>query len=278
MERHSDQHLYSLEITGDKMEDRLSDACHLRNLRLLRVLYLDPSVMMVKDSLLNQIGMSNHLRFLRIGTEVKSLPSSFSNLWNLETLWIENERSTLFKHKYSGALFSDKLVVEFSFPVLWNFPLTSDSLSTIARLPNLEELFLSSTIMQKEEWNMGEEDTFENLKYLELYEVTLAKWEVGEESFPVLEKLVLWECHKLREIPPNFGDICSLKIIKLVESPQLEDSALAIKQYVEDIMGVEKLQILDLNNIPLSKTGFSPLFRCLETKFTRVVYNVFDEF
>ncbi|KAF3669773.1 hypothetical protein FXO37_08847 [Capsicum annuum] len=207
------------------MEDRLSDACHLRNLRLLRVLYLDPSVMMVKDSLRNQIGMSNHLRFLRIGTEVKSLPSSFSNLWNLETLWIENERSTL-----------------------------------------------------KEEWNMGEEDTFENLKYLELYEVTFAKWDVGEESFTVLEKLVLWECHKLREIPPNFGDICSLKIIKLVESPQLEDSALAIKQYVEDIMGVEKLQILDLNNIPLSKTGFSPLFRCLETKFTRVVYNVFDEF
>ncbi|PHT77662.1 hypothetical protein T459_15714 [Capsicum annuum] len=101
---------------------------------------------------------------------------------------------------------------------------------------------------------MGEEDTFENLKFLYLDEVTLAKWEFGEESFPVLEKLELWGCHKLTEIPPNFGDIGSLKIIKLVKSPQLEDSALEITQYVEDNTGVDKLQILGPNDIPLSKT------------------------
>ncbi|PHT44450.1 hypothetical protein CQW23_13608 [Capsicum baccatum] len=51
--------------------------------------------MMVKDSLLNEICMLNHLRFLRIGSEVKFLPSSFSNLWNLETLLVDNELSTL---------------------------------------------------------------------------------------------------------------------------------------------------------------------------------------
>ncbi|XP_047269317.1 protein TRANSPORT INHIBITOR RESPONSE 1-like [Capsicum annuum] len=160
---------------------------------------------------------------------------------------------------------------------LWDFPLTSDSLSTIAKLPNLKELFLRRTIIG-EEWNMGEEDTFENLKFLYLDEVTLAKWEFGEESFPVLEKLELWGCHKLTEIPPNFGDIGSLKIIKLVKSPQLEDSALEITQYVEDNTGVDKLQILGPNDIPLSKTGSSLLFFCLQTKFMRVVYNVFDEF
>ncbi|XP_047259605.1 putative late blight resistance protein homolog R1B-23, partial [Capsicum annuum] len=93
--RHSGKHLYSLLISGDKMENRLSDACHLRHLRLLRVLSLDPSFMMVKDSLLNEIGMLNHLRFVRIGSEVKSLPSSFSNLWNLQTLLVDNELSTL---------------------------------------------------------------------------------------------------------------------------------------------------------------------------------------
>ncbi|PHT77860.1 hypothetical protein T459_15912 [Capsicum annuum] len=89
---------------------------------------------------------------------------------------------------------------------------------------------------------MREEDTFENLKYLNLTEVTLAKWEVGEESFPVIEKLVLRKCHMLKEIPPSFGDICSLKIIKLVESPHVEDSAKKIKQYVED-MGGDELQL-----------------------------------
>ncbi|PHT44643.1 hypothetical protein CQW23_13801 [Capsicum baccatum] len=138
---------------------------------------------------------------------------------------------------------------DFHFPlnlkklVLHDFPLTSDSLSTITRLPNLENFCLERKIKQGEEWNMGEEDTFVNLKYLALEEVTLAKWEFGEESFPMLEKLKLCECRKLTEIPPNFRDIGSLKIIQLVESPQLEDSALEIKQYVEDIMQRE-LEIL----------------------------------
>ncbi|KAM3234340.1 hypothetical protein P3L10_019700 [Capsicum annuum] len=360
--RHSGKHLYSLLISGDKMENCLSDACHLRHLRLLRVLNLDPSFMMVKDSLLNEIGMLNHLRFVRIGSEVKSLPSSFSNLWNLQTLLVDNELSTLvllprlwdlaklrvlsigacsfydmdtnepiviaedsklenlrelrtlvlsysketedifirfpnlqrlvfdlkeswdystkqywfpnldflteleflrvdFKSSNtndSGPSLATNWSWDFHFPSnlkllsLWDFPLSSDSLSTIARLPNLKELFLPRTIIQGEEWNMGEEDTFENLKFLFLGEVTLAKWEVGEKSFPVLEKLDLRGCRKLEEIPPGFGDICSLKIIKLVKSPQLEDSAKKMKQFVED-MGGNELQVLGQNNIPLFK-------------------------
>ncbi|CAN4102247.1 unnamed protein product [Withania somnifera] len=100
---------------------------------------------------------------------------------------------------------------------------------------------------------MGEEDTFENLKFLKLEKVNLAKWEVGEESCPALEKLELWECPKLEEIPPSFGDIYSLKIIKLVESPQLNDSAKNIKEYVEEITGEDKLQIIGPNDNPLFK-------------------------
>ncbi|KAF3652920.1 putative late blight resistance protein -like protein R1B-14-like [Capsicum annuum] len=347
MKRHSGKHLYSLEIAGDEMKD---DACHLRDLRLLRVLILYPSFITVKDSLLNEIGMLNHLRYLHIGTEVKSLPPSFSNLLNLETLLVTNKVSTLvllpriwdlvklgvlsvqydcsfidldidepivitedsklenlrelrtlvlsysketedifirfpnlqrfifvlkescdysterywfpkldFLDKldflrvefessntnYSGPSLPKNWSWDFHFPSnlrkleFWDFPLASNSLSTIVRLPNLEELFLTRTIMQGEEWNMGEEDTFENLKYLYLEEVTLAKWEFEVESFPVLEKLELSVCHKLSEIPPNFGDIGSLKIIKLDESPQLEDSAQKIKEYVEYMMGGE---------------------------------------
>ncbi|CAN4101965.1 unnamed protein product [Withania somnifera] len=100
---------------------------------------------------------------------------------------------------------------------------------------------------------MREEENFQKLKFLKLREVNLAKWEVGEESFPVLEKLELWGCHKLEEIPHSFGDIYSLKFIKLVQSPQLEDSAKNIKEYVKDMTGKDKLQILGLNNIPLFK-------------------------
>ncbi|WMV32115.1 hypothetical protein MTR67_025500 [Solanum verrucosum] len=99
-----------------------------------------------------------------------------------------------------------------------------------------------------------DEDTFGNLKFLKLEEVILAKWKVGDESFPVLEKLDLLECYKLEEIPPSFGDIGSLNIIKLVRSPdQLEDSAMKIKEYAEDMRGGDKLQVLGPNNIPLFK-------------------------
>ncbi|KAF3618115.1 dolichyl-diphosphooligosaccharide--protein glycosyltransferase subunit DAD1 [Capsicum annuum] len=353
MKRPSGKHLYFLEITGDEMEDHLSDACHLRHLRLLRVLILRSSFMRVKDSLLNEIGMLNHLRCLEIRTEVKSLPSSFSNLWNLETLLVDNKGSTLvllprildlvklrelsmdrcsffdmdtdepilitensklenlkelgtlvlsysketkdiFKRfpnlqelsfvlkeswdysteRYwfpkldfltnleflnvefessntndSGPSLAKNQSWDFHFPsnlktlVLYDFRLTSDSLSTIARLPNLEELFVLRTIIREEEWTRGEEDTFVNLKFLFLREVTFAKWEFGEESFPVLEKLQLCKCHMLEEIPTNFGDIGSLKIIELVKSPQLEDSALKIKQYVEDMTGGDTLKV-----------------------------------
>ncbi|XP_015160128.1 putative late blight resistance protein homolog R1A-3 isoform X3 [Solanum tuberosum] len=361
--RHSGKHLYSLRINGDKLDDHLSDTFHLRHLRLLRALYLDPSFIKVNDSLLNEICMLNHLRYLRIGTEVKYLPLSFSSLWNLETLWVDNEESTLIllpriwdliklrvlvmtacsffdmdtdepilvaeDTKLENLTLLEKLVLsywkdtediferfpnlqdlsfelkeswdysteqywfpkldflteledltvefersntndsgssaaincpwDFHFPSnlkklsLYDFPLISDSLSTIARLPNLEELYLYDTIIHGEEWNMGEEDTFENLKCLKLQRVTLAKWEVGEESFPALEKLKLEGCCDLEEIPPSFGDIWSLKIIKLVESPQLEDSAMKIKVYAEDMRGGDELQVVGRKNIPLYK-------------------------
>ncbi|PHT77696.1 hypothetical protein T459_15748 [Capsicum annuum] len=283
--------------------------------------------------------MLNHLRFLSIGIEVKSLPSSFSNLWNLETLHVNNKVSTLVlllsiwdlaklrvlymtscsfldmdtdepiliaehsklenlrdlrtlvlsysketedifirfpnlqrltfvlkeswdysKERYwfpkldflteleelrvdfkssntndSGLPLATNWSWDFHFPsnlkilLLSDFPMTSGSLSTIARLLNLEELFLTRTIIQGEEWNMGEEDK-------------LCESQIFEFGW---------------KIPPNFGDFGSLKIIKLVKSPQLEDSALEIKQSVEDMTGEDKLQILGSNNIPLSKTEVS---------------------
>ncbi|XP_004240523.2 NBS-LRR resistance protein-like protein isoform X1 [Solanum lycopersicum] len=361
--RHSGKHLYSLGINGDQLDDSVSDAFHLRHLRLLRVLDLDNSFIMVNDSLLNEICMLNHLRYLRIGTEVKYLPLSFSNLWNLEILSVNNKESTLillpriwdlvklralfvsacsffdmdadesiliaedtklenlrilgelvisylkdtknifkrfpnlqvlqFELKESwdysteqywfpkldclteleqlsvsfessntnhiGSSVATNRPWDFHFPsnlkqlLLSDFPLTSDSLSTIARLHNLEELSLYDAIIQGEEWNMGEEDTFMNLKFLNLRLPTLSKWEVGEESFPNLEKLKLQGCGKLEEIPPSFGDIYSLKFIKIVKSPQLEYSALKIKEYAEEMRGGSELQILGQKNIPLFK-------------------------
>ncbi|KAH0748324.1 hypothetical protein KY290_027556 [Solanum tuberosum] len=173
----------------------------------------------------------------------------FDFLTELEDLIVDFERSNT---NDSGSSAAKNRPWDFHFPSslkqlwLYDFPLTSDSLSTIARLPNLEELFLYYTIIQ------GEEDTFENLKCLKLHRVTFSKWEVGEESFPKLKKLKLEGCCDLEEIPPSVGDIWSLKIIKLVESPQLEDSAVKIKEYAEDMRGGDELQVVG-KNMPLFK-------------------------
>ncbi|XP_009796562.1 putative late blight resistance protein homolog R1A-3 [Nicotiana tabacum] len=351
--RHSGKHLYSLIINGQKLDNSLYDICHLRNLRLLRVLLLRASFIKVNDYLLNEICTLVHLRFLQIETEVKSLPLSFSNLWNLETLVVNNDGPTLVLLPTIWNLVKLRMVViddcsffdldtdepilvaedsklerlrilgglklsysietvdifkrfpnlqrlefnlkeswdcsteQFWFPKLdclnelkflkvnfkrsntndivlsvtsrmWDFhfpsslkglfllefPFTSDSLSTIARLPNLEVLHLIVAIIEEEEWNMEEEDTFQKLKCLTLQQVSLAQWEVREESFPVLEKLRLWDCQKFKEIPQSFGDLVSLKIIDPWRSPQLEDSAREIKQYVEDMMGEDRIQVL----------------------------------
>ncbi|XP_009758239.1 putative late blight resistance protein homolog R1A-3 isoform X1 [Nicotiana sylvestris] len=328
--------------------DKTAVLVHLRDLRLLRV--LDIAQVFMEDSLLNEIGLLVHLRYLHIGMNVKALPSSLSNLWNLETLVVRNSRSTMallpiiwnlaklrhmsiyycsffdldtdepiflvedtnskleklriieqlkisyskdtediFKrfpnlqkldceiveswdssaecnwfpqldvlnqleeinarHRRLDSQFP-KATKDFCFPsslkrlTMEEFYLSSGSLSKIATLPNLQNLTLNRTMIQEEEWNVVEEDTFKNLKYLELYMVRLSKWQVGEESFPVLEQLILAECNRLEEIPSSFGDIASLSCIKLVKSPHLEDSALEIKQYVADMMGEDKLQVL----------------------------------
>ncbi|KAH0673028.1 hypothetical protein KY284_024115 [Solanum tuberosum] len=93
------------------------------------------------------------------------------------------------------------------------FDLSSDSLSGIARLPNLENLSLKEVIIEGgKEWNM-EDVTFEKLKFLALYEVSFSEWQVREESFPMLEELQIEWCYELIEIPDSFGDIASLKSI-----------------------------------------------------------------
>ncbi|PHT49013.1 hypothetical protein CQW23_13221 [Capsicum baccatum] len=122
--------------------------------------------------------------------------------------------------------------------------LTSDSLSRMARLPNLQKLCLGHCIIQEgKEWNM-EELTFQNLRSLKLYGLSFSEWQViADESFPVLEVLELKDCTELIEIPDSFGDIASLKFISVWGSPQLEESAFKIKESVEQTTGEDKLEV-----------------------------------
>ncbi|PHU18333.1 hypothetical protein BC332_14028 [Capsicum chinense] len=79
--------------------------------------------------------------------------------------------------------------------------------------------------------------SFSNLCNLETLKV------ITDESFPMLEELYIKCCDKIIEIPENFGDIASLKLIKVYGSPQLKESALKIKEYVEEMTGEDKLEV-----------------------------------
>ncbi|WMV31416.1 hypothetical protein MTR67_024801 [Solanum verrucosum] len=317
---------------------------HLKHLRLLKS--LDLKGITLTDSLLNEIGMLIHLKYLIIQTQANTLPPSFSNLCNLETLVVKNREGscmilspwfwslaklrdvrmeygavfcpyineptvldedlrlenlrTLYELYLPGLEDTEDIIFKrftnlqnlrvcieqpedcsaekICFPRLdvlneleqlrlysfWDsyneythgFPsslkkmkllglaLTYDTLSRIARLPNLQELILKCTIINEgKEWNM-EDVTFQNLKYLKLYRVEFSEWQVdAEKSFPVLKKLDIRECCKLMEIPDSFGDIASLELIKVWHSPQLKVSIFNIKEYVEVMTGEDKLKL-----------------------------------
>ncbi|KAK4716683.1 hypothetical protein R3W88_015021 [Solanum pinnatisectum] len=333
------KHLLSLKVD----EHCLPYNSHLKHLRLLKS--LDLHGITLTDSLLNEIGMLVHLKYLFIQTKSKALPPSFSNLCNLETLMVDNwegsymilspcfwslaklrdvrinicsfydpyineptvldEDSRLENLKTLNELYlhgsedtenifkrfpnlqnlrvcieqlSDCSAEKICFPRLdvlneleelhlsssWDsfneythgFPsslkkmrlqglaLTFDSMSRIARLPNLQRLSLEDTIIKEgKEWNM-EDVTFQNLKFLKLHRVEFSEWQVdAEKSFPVLEKLDINCCYKLMEIPDSFGDIASLKLINVWYSPQLKESIFNIKEYVEEMTGEDKLEV-----------------------------------
>ncbi|KAH0676670.1 hypothetical protein KY285_024471 [Solanum tuberosum] len=335
------KHLLSLKVYHG-IKDSFSSIIHLKHLRLLKS--LDLYGITLTDSLLNEIGMLVHLKYLIIQTKAKSLPPSFSNLCNLETLVVENLRGsymvlspcfwslaklrdvqmkccalfdptvldedsrlenlrTLYKLHLPGLEDKEDIIFK-RFPNLQNlevcigqledcsaekicfprldvlneleqlslsaswgsfseythgFPLslkkmrlqwlslTSDTLSRIGRLPNLQELILEDTIIEEgKEWNM-EDVIFKNLKSLNLHRVEFSEWQVdAEKSFPVLEKLHISRCDKLMDIPDSFGDIASLELIKVRFCPQLIESTINIKEYVEEMTGEDKLELANL--------------------------------
>ncbi|WMV48547.1 hypothetical protein MTR67_041932 [Solanum verrucosum] len=120
------------------------------------------------------------------------------------------------------------------------------AISFIAELPSLEYLqLLDVCFPQSEEWCLGD-ITFHKLKSLKLVQLNISKWDASEESFPLLETLVIKKCDDLEEIPLSFADIPSLKQIKLIGSwkVSMEASAVRIKEEVEEIEGCDRIDLV----------------------------------
>ncbi|XP_049369982.1 putative late blight resistance protein homolog R1A-3 [Solanum verrucosum] len=123
----------------------------------------------------------------------------------------------------------------------------------IVGLPSLEYLQLEEWYLtegepifpQSEEWCLGD-ITFHKLKLLKLVNLEISWWDASEESFPLLETLVIKKCSNLEEIPLSFADIPTLKQIKLIDcyNESLMDSAERIKKGVEETEGNDRIDLI----------------------------------
>ncbi|KAG5608021.1 hypothetical protein H5410_029513 [Solanum commersonii] len=192
------KHLLSLKVCKVL---HLPHKSHLKHLRLLKS--LDLKGITLTDSLLNEIGMLVHLKYLIIQTKAKALPPSFSNLCNLETLMVDNAEGSY-------------MILS---PCFWSLAKLQDVRMKCGAL--FEPTVLDEDLrVEFSEWQVD-----------------------AEKSFPVLEKLCISGCDKLMEIPDSFGDIASLELIKVWHSPQLKESTFKIKEYVEEMTGDDKLEV-----------------------------------
>ncbi|KAK6781359.1 hypothetical protein RDI58_023543 [Solanum bulbocastanum] len=136
--------------------------------------------------------------------------------------------------------------------------LTEKAVSQLARLQNLESLKLREVYFKSEVryglpgysicWDVSDYE-FRALKYLNLQNVLMTEWCSSEESFPLLEQLIINNCIiQCGRIPCSFADIPTLKLIKLIRcNKDLKLSALDIKKEVEEIAGCDCLQVLSQN-------------------------------
>ncbi|XP_009596957.1 putative late blight resistance protein homolog R1B-23 [Nicotiana tomentosiformis] len=127
-----------------------------------------------------------------------------------------------------------------------NMSLTEKIVSNIASLRMLESLTL---IRGSRFWNMNycwdvTYVEFPALKYLTLNIRDLTEWKASEESFPMLEKLVIKGYCYLEEIPPCFVDVSTLQLIEVEDCmDSLGISAMNIKKEIEETTGCDSLQV-----------------------------------
>ncbi|PHT70732.1 hypothetical protein T459_25836 [Capsicum annuum] len=125
-------------------------------------------------------------------------------------------------------------------------------LDIIAELPNLEVLKLMFNACRGEEW-YPIAGGFNRLKLLQIDSNQFKYLNATSDNFLVLERLILSNCHYLKEIPIEFADIHTLQLIDLRWcNPELDASATQIQQEQENIgnqpvdVHIHTLQLIDL--------------------------------
>nr|GLL37185.1 uncharacterized protein LOC109181763 [Ipomoea trifida] len=92
-----------------------------------------------------------------------------------------------------------------------------NDMTVLGLLEKLEVLKLDDNAFSGEIWNLSSDVIFKGLQYLRMGKMNLITWTAVdlEESFPVLESLVLRNCISLKNIPQDFANMDSLKVMEL---------------------------------------------------------------
>ncbi|PHT51930.1 hypothetical protein CQW23_06392 [Capsicum baccatum] len=162
----------------------------------------------------------------------------FNNLFHLHQLeTLSFEVKVLSPYEYSPLTIPNAKAFRATLKKLKliNTCLSWEDLNIIGELSNLEVLKLKYDACLGDEWHPIE-GGFPRLKVLQLYESELKYWKSTNENFPILERLIITSCSELDELPIEFAEINSLRLIVLKWcDPKLEDSAARIQQEQEDL-------------------------------------------
>nr|GMC61218.1 putative late blight resistance protein homolog R1A-10 isoform X1 [Ipomoea batatas] len=112
-----------------------------------------------------------------------------------------------------------------------------DAMEVVGMLPNLEVLKLKSRACKGQHWKLSG-DWFPKLKSLLIQEMNLKQWTATDGAFPILERLIIIHCIRLKNIPSTFDELYSLQLIELHGCHSLlVHSANQIQQQQEELLG-----------------------------------------
>lgn len=103
----------------------------------------------------------------------------------------------------------------------------------IGSLPNLEVLKLKRHACDGTEWETTEGE-FDQLKFLLIDTTDLHLWTTESCTFPRLERISLYDCQNLIEIPCGIGEIPTLQLIEVdIRNSSVVESAESLKEEQE---------------------------------------------
>ena len=158
---------------------------------------------------LDSLGNMEHLRKLKLINDVHPKPPSEGRLHRLPLY-----------DQFPSGLTSLTLCSTY---------LSWDHMYTVGLLEKLTVLKLKDNAFTGDTWEV-QSGGFQYLEYLRIELTELAFWRASPLSYPKLTSIVLKNCEKLCEIPIEFVDIPTLRMLELYCCPSAAESATKISE------------------------------------------------